>query len=144
MPSCPSLPRTSATSSTGRPSPSRSRAERAIESAGGGGSRTKLHSVLRRCKLGPAGISAPPGCVGEKMKTPTRILLGLSAALVLLVAFGRDLAAGQETAAEPTLPVAVVIGAPESALYRIAVPDLLGTTGLGAQGAGVLRNDFAL
>jgi TolB protein len=78
------------------------------------------------------------------MKTPTRILLGLSAVLVSLVAFGRDFAVGQETTGEPSLPVSVVVSGAESALYRIAVPDLLGTTGLGSQGSSVLRNDFAL
>src|ERR1044071_927726 len=78
------------------------------------------------------------------MKTPTRILLGLAAVLVSLVVFGRDAAVGQETSGEPALSVNIVVSSPESSLYRIAVPDLLGTTGLGAQGAGVMRNDFAL
>lgn len=43
---------------------------------------------------------------------------------------------------EPPLPTAPVIdvSAPEQSLYRIAVPELSGN----AQGAGVLRNDFAL
>jgi TolB protein len=79
------------------------------------------------------------------MKTPTRILLGLAAACVTLAALGIDFADGQATSADPPLPTnTIVVDAPESALYRIAVPDLLGTAGLGAQGSGVLRNDFAL
>jgi len=43
----------------------------------------------------------------------------------------------------PTAPV-VDVSAPEQALYRIAVPDLRGPVAPGAQGAGILRNDFAL
>jgi len=43
----------------------------------------------------------------------------------------------------PITPVIEVSGG-EKALYRIAVPDLLGTAGLGGQGAGVMRSDFAL
>ena len=66
------------------------------------------------------------------MKTPTRILLGLSALLVSLVALGTDFADGQETSGEPALPVNIVVTGGESALYRIAVPDLLGTAGLGS------------
>src|SRR4051812_19514459 len=77
------------------------------------------------------------------MKTTTRILLGLSASLVALFLFGRDPVRGQAGTPEAPLPVTVVVSAPESALYRIAVPDLLGN-GQGAEGAGVLRNDFAL
>ena len=54
--------------------------------------------------------------------------------------------------AKPLLPDAplpgsspvIDVSAPEQALYRIAVPDLGGTAGLGSQGAGVLRSDFAL
>jgi TolB protein len=79
------------------------------------------------------------------MKTPTRILLGLAAAFLGLAALGSDLADGQATPEDQPLPTnTIVVNAPESALYRIAVPDLLGTAGLGAQGSGVLRNDFAL
>jgi TolB protein len=36
------------------------------------------------------------------------------------------------------------VSAPEQALYRIAVPDLRGGASVASQGAGVLRNDFAL
>lgn len=78
------------------------------------------------------------------MKTPTRVLLGLAAAFVLFATFGVDLADGQETSGEAPLPVAVVVTAPESSLYRIAVPDLMGNASLGSQGASVLRSDFAL
>jgi TolB protein len=79
------------------------------------------------------------------MKTPTRILLGLAAACISLAALGVDFADGQATAGDPPLPTnTIVVNAPESALYRIAVPDLQGTTGLGSQGSGVLRSDFSL
>jgi TolB protein len=48
---------------------------------------------------------------------------------------------------EPPLPTSapvIDVTSPEQALYRIAVPDALGTAGVGAQAAAVLRNDFAL
>ncbi len=49
-------------------------------------------------------------------------------------------------AVEAPLPATPVIdvSAPEQTLYRIAVPDVGGAAPLGAQGAGTLRNDFAL
>lgn len=52
-------------------------------------------------------------------------------------------AAASPEAPLPTTPIIEVSGG-EKALYRVAVPDLLGTPGLGGQGAGVLRSDFAL
>jgi TolB protein len=67
-------------------------------------------------------------------------LLGLAAAVA-------PPAGGQTAPADAPLPVStpvIDVTSPEQALYRIAVPDLLGTPGLGAQGAGVLRSDFAL
>lgn len=44
----------------------------------------------------------------------------------------------------PGQTAVIDVSAPEKSLYRIAVPDLQGTAGLGSQAAGVLRSDFAL
>lgn len=81
------------------------------------------------------------------MKTLTRIFVGLSVAGLALALALEPHARGQETQQEPPLPTStpvIDVTSPEQALYRIAVPDLAGTPGLGSQGAGVLRNDFAL
>jgi TolB protein len=81
------------------------------------------------------------------MKTTTRILAAFAVLCVGLAAFGPELAGGQATTPEQPLPASapvIDVNAPEQALYRIAVPDLRGDPGLGAQGAGVLRNDFTL
>lgn len=44
----------------------------------------------------------------------------------------------------PEHTVVVDVDSPERALYRIAVPNLRGSSSLGASAAGVLRNDFEL
>lgn len=81
------------------------------------------------------------------MKKTTRILASLAVAcLAVAVCWPRSVT-GQEKKEEAPLPTStpiIDVTSPEQALYRIAVPDLLGTAGLGAQGAGVLRNDFTL
>ena len=81
------------------------------------------------------------------MRTATRIAIGFSVAcLASAVALGPRVS-GQTSEEEPPLPTetpVIDVTSPEQALYRIAVPDLLGTPGLGAQGAGVMRNDFNL
>src|SRR5262245_12331065 len=76
------------------------------------------------------------------MKSPTRILVGFGL-LCLPFAVGLPMPDGQATTDNQPLPTVVVTN-PEQALYRIAVPDVGGTSGLGGQAAGVLRNDFAL
>jgi TolB protein len=80
------------------------------------------------------------------MKTLTRVLTAASAACLLFSAFLPEVR-GQQQKGEAPLPTGspvIDVTAPEQALYRIAVPDLLGTASLGRDGAGVLRNDFAL
>ncbi len=79
------------------------------------------------------------------MKTLARVLVG--SGLLALAFVAAPPADGQEKAGDPPLPVSqpvIDVSSPEQALYRIAVPDLNGTAGLGSQGAGVLRSDFAL
>lgn len=44
----------------------------------------------------------------------------------------------------PTSTVVIDVDAPERALYRIAVPNVLGDAALGSEGADVLRTDFRL
>lgn len=82
------------------------------------------------------------------MKILSRILLGSGLlALTATVVPSVPRAAGQESSTDAPLPLSspvIDVTSPEQALYRIAVPDLRGTTGLGTQGAGVLRGDFAL
>ena len=81
------------------------------------------------------------------MKTTTRILVGLAVTCVALSALGPLDVSGQDAKPEAPLPAStpiVDVTSPTQALYRIAVPDLQGTPGLGAQASGVLRNDFAL
>lgn len=85
--------------------------------------------------------------------------LALAAAAIALGPFGETLRAQQEGRSleapppegpavppEEALPSQAVIDvtAPERALYRIAVPNLLGDAELGSGGAEVLRNDFRL
>src|ERR1700755_1712574 len=55
-------------------------------------------------------------------------------------------ASQQQPGEEAPLPGRGVIDvdAPERALYRIAIPNLLGGGNLGAQGADVIRNDLML
>jgi TolB protein len=80
------------------------------------------------------------------MKKTTRFLTCL-AVLCLTVALIEPrigLSQQKEEAPLPTAAPVIDINAPEQALYRIAVPDLLGQPGLGAQGSDVLRNDFQL
>lgn len=81
------------------------------------------------------------------MKKTTRTLIGLFLVCLTLVGLDPRHVVGQEKKEEPPLPTSapiIDVTSPEQALYRIAVPDLLGTAGLGAQGAGVLRSDFQL
>ncbi|MEY4512790.1 MAG: hypothetical protein RLZZ450_4912 [Pseudomonadota bacterium] len=82
-----------------------------------------------------------------KMKMTTRALLVLALVCLAFVLVDPQTGRGQTQKEEAPLPSStpiIDVSAPEQALYRIAVPDLLGTAGLGAQGSGVLRNDFAL
>jgi TolB protein len=69
--------------------------------------------------------------------------LGISAWLVAWAWVGRGASQAGE---EAPLPGRVVIDvdSPERALYRIAIPNLLGVSSLGAQGAEVVRNDLTL
>src|SRR5690348_14163540 len=80
------------------------------------------------------------------MKTLTRTLVGSGLLALALSIVPR--ADGQQAApADAPLPGSqpvIDVSSPEQALYRIAVPDLGGTAGLGSQGSGVLRSDFAL
>lgn len=79
------------------------------------------------------------------MKILTRSLMVVSALSLLsaaLVPFAEGQAKKEEAPLPGQTPV-IDVSSPEQALYRIAVPDLLGG-GMGSQGAGVLRNDFAL
>ncbi|MFT3927138.1 MAG: hypothetical protein QM778_31625 [Myxococcales bacterium] len=80
------------------------------------------------------------------MKTLTRTLVGSGLLALALSIVPR--ADGQQAApADAPLPGSqpvIDVSSPEQALYRIAVPDLQGAAGLGSQGSGVLRSDFAL
>ncbi|MDB4975005.1 MAG: tolB protein precursor [Myxococcaceae bacterium] len=80
------------------------------------------------------------------MKKTTRILLGLALVCMSLALVGPGQSFGQQKDEAPLPSSAPIIdvSAPEKALYRIAVPDLQGSAGLGEQSAGVLRNDFSL
>ncbi len=80
------------------------------------------------------------------MNTTTRMLTAFALICLTLALVGPP-GLGQDQKQEAPLPTStpiVDVTSPEHALYRIAVPDLLGSAGLGDQGAGVLRNDFAL
>ncbi len=79
------------------------------------------------------------------MKILSRVLLG--SGLLALAATMAPRADGQANTQDAPLPVSspvIDVTSPEQALYRIAVPDLQGAAGLGAQGAGVMRSDFSL
>ncbi len=68
-------------------------------------------------------------------------------AFVLALAVRVDGQDGPSSQAEEALPerVAVIdVDSPERALYRVAVPNILGDGSLGPAGAEVLRNDFRL
>jgi TolB protein len=84
------------------------------------------------------------------MKKTTRLLVGLSLVCLTVAltgpgtGFGQAQPAKKEEAPLPSSAPIIDVSSPEQALYRIAVPDLLGTAALGSQGAGVLRNDFQL
>jgi TolB protein len=82
------------------------------------------------------------------MKKLSRGLVAVSAVCLLGAglapfALGQTAPAKEEAPLPVTAPV-IDISSPEQSLYKIAVPDALGTAGVGAQAAGVLRNDFAL
>ncbi|HEX6243025.1 MAG TPA: hypothetical protein VFZ61_19060, partial [Polyangiales bacterium] len=65
----------------------------------------------------------------------------------MLALAGGASAQQQQAAQEQPLPTAtpvIEVSGGEKSLYRIAVPDLLGTGGRGGEAAGVLRSDFAL
>ena len=68
---------------------------------------------------------------------------GIAAWLLAWGWAGRGASQGDE---EQPLPGRVVIDvdSPERALYRIAIPNLLGASNMGAQGADVIRNDLML
>jgi TolB protein len=73
---------------------------------------------------------------------------GLCALAMLVCALGfPNPSASQTTSTEQPLPARIVIDvdSPERDLYRIAIPNLLGSSAtLGAQGADVMRNDLKL
>jgi TolB protein len=80
------------------------------------------------------------------MKKTTRLLTGL-AVLCLAAALAEPRLVRSQPKDEAPLPSSapvIDINAPEQALYRIAVPDLMGQPGLGTEGSDVLRNDFQL
>ena len=78
------------------------------------------------------------------------VFASLIVSLVALAAapFGGGPARGQDRGAPdaglPERGPIIDVDAPERALYKIAIPQLLGDSGLGAQGAEVLRRDLAL
>lgn len=74
-----------------------------------------------------------------------RVLLALCAGAIYLFAGGLALAQTEDSD-EPPLPTRVVINvdSAERALYRIAIPSLLGGGTLGNQAAEVIRNDLRL
>jgi len=88
---------------------------------------------------------------GEPRMSPRRFVLSwtaASAALAALVTVALP-ATGQPPAEgpDPELPeggLVVDVDAPENALYKIAVADLIGNTALGAPAAAVVRNDLEL
>jgi len=85
------------------------------------------------------------------MKKTTRILVCLALVCLTVAGVGtlpsvsgQGAAPGKQEAPLPSSTPIIDVANPEQALYRIAVPDLQGTPGLGGQASGVLRNDFAL
>lgn len=86
--------------------------------------------------------------VQPKMQRRVLTLAGLATVAALLVVVALPARSQQPPdapdAALPDRGQVIDIDSPERALYKIAVPNLLGTAPLGAQGADVLRNDFKL
>jgi TolB protein len=80
------------------------------------------------------------------MKKTTRFLTGLAVLgmAAALLAPRQGFSQEKQEAPLPASAPIIDVNAPEQALYRIAVPDLLGTAGLGTQGSDVLRSDFQL
>jgi TolB protein len=79
------------------------------------------------------------------LRTTASFLL-IASALALGAALSWPSAGLSQDAGDQPLPTRVVIDvdSPERALYRIAIPDLLGNPGLGSEGAAVIRNDLHL
>src|SRR5690606_3200448 len=79
-------------------------------------------------------------------RLPSVLTVLASAALVLALAWPASSQEGRSPREEalPERTVVVDVDSPERALYRIAVPNLLGEGDMGPQGAEVLRNDFRL
>ncbi len=82
------------------------------------------------------------------MKPLSRVMAVVSA-VCLILALSNPSARSQQTTSPAEAPLpgqapVIDVTSGEKALYRIAVPDLIGTAGLGSQAAGVLRSDFAL
>lgn len=72
---------------------------------------------------------------------------GVAAFALLFTAVAWPAASQQRGGEEEALPArtpVIDVDSPERALYRIAVPNLLGEGDMGPQGAEVLRNDFRL
>lgn len=73
-------------------------------------------------------------------------ITGLAALCALAMAFGLPSRGASQGSEDQPLPTRMVITVdnPTKDLYRIAVPDLLSSSGLGKEAAGVLRNDLRL
>src|SRR4051812_36924277 len=80
-------------------------------------------------------------------RTPTFAMYMRLCIVSAIALFGAAHAAAQGApATDEPLPGRIVINvdSPERALYRIAVPDLLGAGALSTQGAEVIRSDLTL
>ncbi len=73
---------------------------------------------------------------------PLSLRAACGALLLCLLPLGA-LAQAKEEAPLPTR-ITIDVDSPERALYRIAIPNLLGPSGLGSQSAEVIRNDLKL
>ncbi len=97
-----------------------------------------------------AHVEAPMRASPVSRRTVRAVFISTVIALLALAAapFSNEHARGQDRGAPdaglPDRGPIIDIDAPERALYKIAVPQLLGDSGLGAQGAEVVRNDLKL
>lgn len=84
-------------------------------------------------------------CLSPRTSKVHSLALALGSFLALVAAIAWP-SSGRSQAGDQPLPTRVVIDvdSPTRALYRIAVPNLLGPAGAGAEGAEVIRNDMRL